>query len=65
MGFGSGGAQHKEDSIAYGRVLIVDDEPEVRQAVRLTLTKAGYEVIEAQDGEEGGSTRSRGKIIRW
>ena len=35
-----------------GRVLIVDDEPDVRKVVRMTLTKAGYDVIEAEDGEQ-------------
>jgi two-component system, chemotaxis family, chemotaxis protein CheY len=35
-----------------GRVLVVDDEADVRKSVRLTLTKAGYEVIDANDGEE-------------
>lgn len=39
--------------MGYGRVLIVDDEPEVRTAVRLTLNKAGYEVVEAEDGGRG------------
>ena len=34
-----------------GRVLVVDDEPDSRKAVRLALTKSGYEVIEAEDGE--------------
>jgi CheY-like chemotaxis protein len=34
-----------------GRVLVVDDEPSFRKLVNLTLTKAGYEVVEAQDGE--------------
>ncbi len=35
-----------------GRVLIVDDEPDVRKVVKMTLTKAGYDVIEAEDGEK-------------
>jgi two-component system chemotaxis response regulator CheY len=35
-----------------GRVLIVDDEEEIRKPIRLTLTRAGYEVIEAADGKE-------------
>ncbi len=39
--------------MSLGRVLVVDDEADVRQAVRLTLTKAGYDVVEAEDGEEG------------
>ena len=36
-----------------GRVLVVDDEAEVRRSVRLILSKAGYDVIEAEDGEAG------------
>ena len=36
-----------------GRVLVVDDEADVRRCVRLILTKAGYDVIEAEDGEAG------------
>ncbi len=34
-----------------GRVLVVDDEPSVRTIVRLLLEKAGYDVLEAADGE--------------
>jgi len=33
-----------------GLVLVVDDEPDVRKVVRLTLEKAGYDVLEAEDG---------------
>ena len=36
-----------------GRVLIMDDEVDIRNVVRLTLEKAGYEVMEADDGEQG------------
>ena len=36
-----------------GKVLVVDDEAEVRKSVRLILSKAGYDVIEAEDGEAG------------
>jgi two-component system chemotaxis response regulator CheY len=32
--------------------LIVDDEPDIRKVVRLTLQKAGYDVIEAENGEK-------------
>ena len=39
--------------MSLGRVLVVDDEADVRQSVRMILTKAGYDVIEAEDGEEG------------
>lgn len=34
-----------------GRVLVVDDEPAVRTIVRMILEKAGYEVLEAENGE--------------
>ena len=34
-----------------GRVLVIDDEADVRTSVRLILSKAGYDVIEAEDGE--------------
>jgi two-component system chemotaxis response regulator CheY len=33
-----------------GRVLVVDDEPDIRKVVRMTLQKAGYEVLEAENG---------------
>jgi DNA-binding NtrC family response regulator len=36
-----------------GRVLVVDDEPSVRTVVRLILEKAGYDVLEAENGEKG------------
>jgi two-component system chemotaxis response regulator CheY len=35
------------------RVLIVDDSATLRQQVRLALTSAGFEVVEATDGEDG------------
>lgn len=34
-----------------GRVLVVDDEPAVRTIVRMILEKAGYDVLEAENGE--------------
>jgi two-component system chemotaxis response regulator CheY len=34
-----------------GRVLVVDDEPDIRTVVRLSLQKADYEVLEAENGE--------------
>jgi two-component system chemotaxis response regulator CheY len=43
-----------------GRVLVVDDEADVRKSVRLILSKAGYDVIEAEDGEAGVQTAKSG-----
>jgi two-component system chemotaxis response regulator CheY len=34
-------------------ILAVDDSPSIRKMVSFTLKSAGYEVIEASDGEEG------------
>ncbi|HZS51935.1 MAG TPA: response regulator transcription factor [Bryobacterales bacterium] len=35
-----------------GRILVVDDEPQIRRIMRMTLTDAGYEVDDAKTGEE-------------
>lgn len=35
-----------------GRILVVDDEPQIRRIMRTTLTGAGYEVEDAKSGEE-------------
>ncbi|MFC1834834.1 response regulator [Thermodesulfobacteriota bacterium] len=35
------------------RILIIDDEVHVRETLRRILEKAGYEVMEAPDGEVG------------
>ena len=35
-----------------GRVLVIDDESEVRRIIRLALEKQGYDVVEAADGEK-------------
>jgi two-component system, chemotaxis family, chemotaxis protein CheY len=35
------------------RILVVDDDPSICQTLRIGLGKAGYEVIEARDGDEG------------
>lgn len=33
-------------------VLVVDDEDQIRQLIRETLTQAGYQVTEARDGKD-------------
>ncbi len=35
-----------------GRILVVDDDPQIRRAMRTTLTARGYEVADARTGEE-------------
>jgi CheY-like chemotaxis protein len=34
------------------RILVVDDDPDIRMLIRMALSAAGYEVIEASDGQE-------------
>ena len=36
-----------------GRILVIDDEPQIRRIMRMTLTGAGYEIEDAKTGEEG------------
>lgn len=36
-----------------GRILVIDDEPQIRRLMRTTLIGAGYEVDDAKSGEEG------------
>jgi two-component system KDP operon response regulator KdpE len=35
-----------------GRILVVDDDPQIRRVMRMTLTREGYEVDDARTGEE-------------
>jgi two-component system, OmpR family, KDP operon response regulator KdpE len=39
--------------VSLGRILVIDDEPQIRRIMRATLTGAGYEVDDAKTGEEG------------
>ena len=47
-------SNHKEVIMSHtnGRVLVVDDETDVRKVARMCLEKAEYGVIEAEDGEQ-------------
>jgi two-component system, OmpR family, KDP operon response regulator KdpE len=38
--------------VSAGRILVVDDEPQIRRVMRTTLTARGYEVTDARSGEE-------------
>jgi two-component system, OmpR family, KDP operon response regulator KdpE len=38
--------------VSAGRILVVDDEPQIRRIMRTTLAGAGYEVDDAKTGEE-------------
>jgi two-component system chemotaxis response regulator CheY len=38
--------------VGLGRVLVVDDETALRRSLCVILAKAGYDVVEAEDGEK-------------
>jgi DNA-binding NtrC family response regulator len=44
-----------------GGILVVDDDPEVRKRIRLTLGKVGYDILEAEDGQAAINVLSSGK----
>ncbi|WP_020617443.1 response regulator transcription factor [Paenibacillus daejeonensis] len=45
-----------------GRILIVDDDPEIRDVVHVYLRNEGYEVLEASDGIEALEVLSHEKV---
>jgi len=38
--------------VSAGRILVVDDDPQIRRVMKATLVGHGYEVLEARTGEE-------------
>ncbi|MGQ0810781.1 MAG: response regulator [Nitrospiraceae bacterium] len=45
-------ARHDSGMVHRGRVLVADDEAAVRRTITLSLLKAGYDVVDAEDGEQ-------------
>ncbi len=43
-----------------GRILIIDEEEEIREVLKMHLESAGYKVIEAEDGEDGINQLKKG-----
>src|SRR5579871_5717161 len=41
-----------DSPMSAGKILVVDDEPQIRRVMRMTLTGEGYEVEDARSGEE-------------
>ena len=52
------------EHISNHRILVVDDDCEVRKVVRMTLTKAGYVVLEAEDGLKAIQALNQGENPR-
>ncbi len=40
------------DPMSVGRILVVDDDPQIRRVMKMTLAGEGYEVADARSGEE-------------
>ena len=47
---------------ALGTILVVDDDPAIRRGLSAELAAAGYEMLEAADGEEGARLASEHEI---
>lgn len=43
-----------------GKILVVDDEQDVREVIRLHLEQEGYNILEAENGEEAIKTLRTG-----
>ncbi len=42
--------------MSLGRILVVDDDPQIRRVMKMTLSGEGYEVEDARSGEEAQET---------
>jgi len=40
-------------SSTHGKILIIEDDPDIREILRVQLEQGGQQVIEAKDGQEG------------
>ncbi len=47
----------------HGKILVIDDEEDVRDIVKLQLEESGYQVITAKDGEEGINLLKQGSNL--
>ena len=48
--FASGGPGRR--ALSAGKILVVDDDPQIRRVMKATLVGHGYEVVEARTGED-------------
>ena len=51
-------AEERDSRVSVAKVLIVDDEPNIREVVGLYLRRDGHDIVSAADGEEGQGKRT-------
>ena len=42
------------------KILVIDDEPQIRKFLRISLTASGYKVVEAETGTQGAEAAGTG-----
>jgi CheY-like chemotaxis protein len=50
---GASGEGSNRQQTCMAKILVIDDEPQVRRLIKQMLTRAAHEVAEAADGDEG------------
>jgi CheY-like chemotaxis protein len=50
-------------SSTHGRILIIEDDLDIRDILKLQLEQGGHQVIEAKDGEEGIELMKKGSNL--
>ena len=45
------------------KILVVDDDPEIRELLGIILKNSGYEVLKAENGEQAVATLSNNRDI--
>jgi len=50
-------------SNTHGRILIIEDDPDIRDILKIQLEQGGHQVIEAKDGEEGIELMKKGSNL--
>ena len=48
-----------------GKILVVDDDPQIRRVMKATLVGHNYEVIEARTGEDALASDLRARCRTW
>ncbi len=50
-------------SSTHGRILIIEDDMDIREILKAQLEQGGYQVIEAKDGQEGIDLMKKGSNL--